>query len=288
MTHVQSLPESASKAACRPPTELAGKIIRADRELLYVDSSLVRHSIRTTYTYHCLIDRGVQVIDVEQGQVNGVTSGPATNDCISPNRVSGRIIRRNDGISWVVIDGVRRHLPTLAADVCARAIRGRTVALTDLSYDAAASIPEGDPFDCDIENKVIQALDQPQPYPAYRIVGGKRHWIPDGWTFDYWKRRVPVVGANSEAVVKELPNGGTDTRRLDPAAVPARSIIRREDGVSWVVDAHRVRHHIPFARDDVCWRRINNYQVTATGLTHGQASSLTETNLGPALSAIGW
>ena len=30
--------------------------------------------------------------------------------------------------------------------------------------------------------------------------------------------------------------------------------IRRSDGVSWIVDANHIRHHIPYAQDDVCWR----------------------------------
>ena len=60
------------------------------------------------------------------------------------------------------------------------------------------------------------------------------------------------------------------------ADIPANSIIRRSDGVSWVVDANKVRHHIPYSRDDTCWRLLRGYPVSATGLTAAQARALPE------------
>nr|WP_246415988.1 Ig domain-containing protein [Nocardioides luti] len=247
-----------------------------------IDADLQKHSIATTWTYFCLVDRGLEAVAVEQTQIDGFPAGPAAKDCVSPARVEGQIIRRNDGISWVVVGGERHHIPSKAVDVCARAVHRRAVGLTGLSGEAAASIPESTTkYDCSIEGTVVQALDKPQPYPAYRISGGKRYWIADGWTFDYWKRRVPVVASYDEAAIKELPDGGTETSRLDPAAIPANSIIRRNDGISWVVDANKVRHHIPYARDDTCWRRLRGFAVTATGLSGAQASSLTEGDAWP-------
>ena len=281
--HVRSLPESAAKARCTPPATIANTILtNPNGNSYYVDAGLVRHSIRTTYTYHCLVDKGVKVHNVSQGQMDGVELGGAQANCVSPSRVEGTIIRRHDGISWVVVGGQRRHIPTQVVDVCTRAVQRVPVALTGLDYNAGASIPESTAkHSCALEGTIVQALDQPQPHPAYRISGGKRYWIPDGWTFDYWKRRLPLTPSYDEAVLKELPYGGPEPRKLDPAAVPANTIIRRRDGVSWVVDANKVRHHIPYARDDTCWRLLRGYSVSATDLTGPQAAALPEDDTWP-------
>ena len=65
--------------------------------------------------------------------------------------------------------------------------------------------------------------------------------------------------------------------------IAPNSIIRRSDGVSWVVDANKERHHIPYVQDDVCWRHLRGYPVSATGLSYAQANSLVEKDAWPCI-----
>jgi hypothetical protein len=275
-THVRSLPEVAAGISCSPSAAL-GKIVRqANGAAHFVDHGGVRHAIADSDTWYCLVDRGVSVLQVSDQQVAGITAGASYPSCLSPQRFSGTIIRRADGVSWVVSGGQRHHLPDLSSDVCARAVQQLAVSRKGLSYGQAASIPEASPWVCDLNNKLVKSVDKPAPSPAYVIRGGRRTWISDGWTYDYWARRLPLVLAHADAVVQTLPYAGVETPRLDPAAVPANVVIRRSDGVSWIVGPDKQRHHIPYARDDACWRLLRGYRVAATGLTAGQAGSLGE------------
>lgn len=264
--HVKSLPESKTPATCDPPTRLEGSIVRtpAGRAFL-VDAALRKHWIATSYTWQCLVDRGVAVVHVTSGQADGIATGSTQPDCISPAPVEGRIIRRSDDVSWVVVNGQRHHLPSLAADVCARAVDGRSVALSGLSYDAAASIPESSPYDCSIEGTVLQVQDGTQPYPSYRISGGKRFWIPDGWTFNYWTTRLPVLAAHGESTVKELPDGGRDTPRIDAATFPRQVLVKTIGSpTAYFIDGSGVKHWIPTGGDYLCLNRWRNLRLAAT------------------------
>jgi hypothetical protein len=53
--------------------------------------------------------------------------------------------------------------------------------------------------------------------------------------------------------------------------------------VSYVVDSSGELHHIPFIQDDICWRRLKGYSVSATGLTNGQIATLTERDAWPCI-----
>jgi hypothetical protein len=157
-------------------------------------------------------------------------------------------------------------------DVCTLSIQNRGVSQTGLSALSAASIPESaSKWSCDLNNRVVKT-----PGASYVIQGGTRHWIPDAWTFYHWSRILPVVNASSEAQIKRISDGGNLTPALDAVDVPSNTIIRRADGVSWVVGSDRVRHHIPYARDDACWRDLNGYRVVATGLTAAQSAVIPE------------
>ncbi|WP_183093106.1 putative Ig domain-containing protein [Nocardioides stalactiti] len=262
-----------------------GDVLKVDEDSYVVNADRSRSWISSVPTFHCIRDRGGDFLRVPRYFIDDMRDAGTAKNCISPSRVEGQVIRRNDGVSWVVIHGERRHIPNFTTDVCARAVHGRTVAMTGLDYDAAASIPESTAkYGCDIEGAIVQAADRPEPYPSYRVSGGTRYWIPDGWTFDYWKRRgLPVVQATSERILQELPDGGPDEQHLDPAAIGGNTIIRRTDGVSWIVDVNKVRHHIPYAQDDVCWRLLRGRPVVATGLSAAQVDDLREDDPWPCI-----
>jgi hypothetical protein len=198
-------------------------------------------------------------------------------------QLEGQIIRRSDGVSWVVRGGQRYHIPNYATDLCAVYVERREVAYAGLTDAAARTIPEAPTKHvCGLDKSILRALNRPDPKPSYAYASGKRFWIPDQWTFGYLiKSGYRLVDIATETEILRLTDGGTHPARLDPAAVPRNSIVRRSDGVSWVVDSSGVRHHIPFVQDDVCWRLLRGLPVSATGLSGGQVGELPEADAWP-------
>lgn len=201
----------------------------------------------------------------------------------------GKIIRRADGISWVVLGGQRHHLPTYAIDVCTQYAQRRE-ARGGFVDSQTGSIPEGSAHACNLNGHILRASNQPDPKPSFVYHDNKRYWLRDPWTYDYYVRRqFGVVHMPHAAITDDrLADGGTEAPKLDPQSIPIRTIIRRNDGVSWVVDGNRVRHHIPFRQDDVCWRNLGGRgvgptPVSATNLTYDQARQLPEGDAWPCI-----
>lgn len=192
--------------------------------------------------------------------------------------LEGRIIRRNDGVSWVVVDNTRRHIPTAASYLCARYVENRGVALTGLNAELASTIAESTlKHSCTLPNSILRAMDKPDPKPSWAFYAGTRHWIPDPWTYHYLAGHgYRILDIRSEAEILALPGGVVEPGKLDPVAIPINTIIRRADGVSYVVGPDRGIHHVPYAQDDVCWRNLKGLKVSATGLTTAQVNAFRE------------
>jgi sulfur transfer complex TusBCD TusB component (DsrH family) len=203
-------------------------------------------------------------------------TSPAPADKLDAKALEGTILRREDGISWVVQAGRRVHIPTYAADLCAQFVDGLPVSKTGLTAATAKTIPESNKkYACSLDRTILTAMDKADPKPSYAYYGGSRHWIADPWTYRYLiGQGFRAVNVANEGMIHQLSDGGTEPRKLDRSAIPTNSIVRRSDGVSWVVDGNRELHHIPFVQDDVCWRHLKGYPVSATGLTDGQVRTI--------------
>lgn len=224
-----------------------------------------------------------------------ITDSRITAGGIEPRKLyapdqEGRILRRTDGISWVVVNGRRRHIPDHATHVCAQYHERRTV-LGGLVLSQTDSIPEEDVKAlCDLNGKILRAADQTDPKPAWTYRDSKKWTVPDGFTYDFFVRAgYPVVDMPKSAITdSRLVKGGTESPKLHPDSIPPNTIIRRTDGVSWVVDSNKVRHHIPFIQDDVCWRNLGGrgfgpLRVSATGLQPEQVDVLRESDVWPCI-----
>jgi hypothetical protein len=148
---------------------------------------------------------------------------------------------------------------------------------TGLSPTQASALPEAEAWPCIIGDRIVKADDGKSYFVG---TNNYRHWIPDTETYAVLARKYPVVGPWPAAEVAKLPAGANQAMLID---VQPNSIIRRRDGVSWVVDANRVRHHIPYVQDDVCWRLLRGYPVSRTGLTADQANTVAEADAWPCI-----
>ena len=292
---VEVLPTDAARSirrtegvrACVDPNEVRSSIVESDNSgaSWYVDSAAVRHDIPDSDTYWCYAARYRRITSgYVDADIVSLQPGSPVAPCLDPARFEGSIIRRDDGVSWVVAGGQRHHIPTYSVDICAQFVQNLPVGRKDLSGAHTSSIQEGPPHSCDLNNSILRAEDRPAPQPSYGYYESSRHWIQDPWTFDYYVRRgFGIVDIPTEEMILLLDDGGSEEPRLDPAAIPRDSIIRRSDGVSWVVDGSGVRHHIPFAQDDVCWRLIRGLTVSATSLAFSQANAFPEADAWPCI-----
>ena len=106
--------------------------------------------------------------------------------------------------------------------------------------------------------------------------GGVRHWIQSTQTFyTLTQEHGPAIRLSDQVDINTIPEGAWQPEQL---YVPTHvnTIIRRNDGVSWIVDANGWRHHIPTYADDVCARWVWHYRVSETGLSYNLANSLPE------------
>lgn len=271
-------------AHCVPGSWRNRVLTDAARASWFVDANGYRHHIRSIPTYQYLTRvHGPAITVPVQVDVDYVPRGADQREQLDAVALEGKIVRRGDGTSYVVAGGQTHHLPTYATDVCAQYRQRRTVAFTGLSYALTSSIPEGSAWACDLNRSILHQTDAPDPRPAYSYHDGRRFWISDGWTYKALVARGWPVLEIPGAAISGLSSGGTETPLLNPADVPRNTIIRRNDGVSWVVDGSGYRHHIPYAQDDVCWRNLRGLSVSATNLTAGQANSLVEKDRWPCI-----
>jgi hypothetical protein len=276
-------------ASCVPATWLNHVLTAHDGSSWFVDGSGYRHHILSTQTFYYLTKKYGAAIKIPvQVDVDTIPVGADQHEQLYAPSYFNTIIRRADGVSWVVDgSGVRHHIPAYTDDLCFQFIRNLRVAETKLSGALAASLPETDAWTCNLDHSVLRGMDKPDPKPSYAYYSGKRHWVPDSWTYGYLTGHgFHVVNVATEAAIKLLPDGGTEPAKLDANVIPRKSIIRRSDGVSWVIDANGWRHHIPYAQDDVCWRDLMGYKVSATGLTDSEAKAFPEGDGWPCI--IGW
>lgn len=251
-----------------------------------------RYSIPDAQTWkYWTITRGARQVPAPRSVITDprlVDGGTEPAKLYAPDW-EGKIIRRSDGVSWVVLGGKRHHLPNYATDVCAQYVQGRTVR-GGFADSQTSSIPEDSAYTCDLNGHILRASNQPDPKPSFVYRDNARYWLRDPWTYDYFVRRgFSVVDMPHAAITDDrLADGGTETPKLDPQSIPINTIIRRNDGVSWVVDSNRVRHHIPYSQDDVCWRNLGGRgfgptSVSARDLTYDQARQLPEADAWPCI-----
>ena len=250
-----------------------------------VDSSGNRHRIVSTDSFYVLTAkygpalRPAGLLDLEGW--SSLTVGSDAPDALYGPGLNNTIIRRNDGVSWVVINGVRHHIPDYPSDLCAQFVDHRTVSKTGLSFDLANTLPEDTspatgPYACSLDNTVLRAADKPEPKPSYWYYGGLRHAIADGFTYSYAIHQARLVDVSTDAAIQLLRDGGTQPSKLRIEDIPANSIIIRNDNISWMVDGNKVRHAILYKQDGVCWRDKVGLPVSATNLTFDQAQTLPE------------
>ena len=185
---------------------------------------------------------------------------------VPPNTI---IRRAGDNASWVVdASMVRHYIPYPQDDVCWRDLRGLTVSATGLSYGDAATLEETDAWPCIIGNRVVQSGDGSSWYVDQ---ANQKHWIPDTDTFSQQAALYPVVGPWPADDVNTLPSGADI-----PLANVANTIICRSDGICWAVDGNSHRHVIPSYAANVCWRWVNGWHISKSGLSYAQANTLPE------------
>src|SRR5487761_2650418 len=251
----------------------------SDGTSYFVDTTNTRHWIPDTDTYAVLVSQKNPVYGPwPAADVLLIPKGTGVAPVLNPAAVLNTIIRRSDGVSWVVDgSGVRHHIPYVQDDVCWRDLKNLPVSRTGLTSDQANSLPEGSAWPCVIGNAVVKSSDG----TSYFVdTTNTRHWIPDTETFGVLAKSYPVYGPWPAADVVLIPAGPNQPQMINPASV-LNTIIRRSDGVSWVVDGSGVRHHIPYVQDDVCWRDLRGIPVSRTGLTFDQANSLPEGSAWP-------
>lgn len=251
----------------------------------WVDQWGWRHHILSVPTFNFLThNHGAAIKIPVQVDLDTIPKGADQPEQLDATDLEGKIIRRDDGISYVVVGGHTRHIPDFATDVCAQFVDHRSVAYTNLSGTLIRSLAEDSvKFSCNLNHKILHQTNTPDPRPAYTYHDNKRFWISDGWTYKALVRSGwPVVDVPGWAIAP-LTMGGSETSLLDPADVPRNTIIRRNDNVSWVVDGSGYRHHIPYSQDDVCWRDLRGFHVSATNLTGAQANSMVEKDAWPCI-----
>src|SRR5487761_2134162 len=269
-----SLPEGSAW-----PCVIGNAVVKSsDGTSYFVDTTNTRHWIPDTETFGVLAKSYPVYGPWPAADVVLIPAGPNQPQMINPASVLNTIIRRSDGVSWVVDgSGVRHHIPYVQDDGCWRVLSDIPVRRTGRPFDQANSMHEGSAWPCVIGNAVVKSSDG----TSYFVdTTNTRHWIPDTETFGVLAKSYPVYGPWPAADVVLIPAGPNQPQMINPASV-LNTIIRRSDGVSWVVDGSGVRHHIPYVQDDVCWRDLKNLPVSRTGLTSDQANSLPEGSAWP-------
>ncbi|MGH9278701.1 MAG: glycoside hydrolase family 30 beta sandwich domain-containing protein, partial [Acidimicrobiales bacterium] len=275
---------------CLAPTRFELKILQAPDNFSYLVQGGVRHWIPDGGTFLCLKVWNSRAVTAPMtwDQVSSIPEDTKAHATCSADGTANRVIRESrHGTSWYVDPSLRKHwIPDGETYFCMTA---RYALIDGLTQEHADALADGDwVAPClearRFEGKIVRALDQPDPKPSYAVYAGRRHWIPDPWTYGYLTTHgFPVVDVPTEAGILTISDGGTEPAKLDPAAVPRNSIIRRNDGVSWVIDHEGNRHHIPYVQDDVCWRDLRGYPVSAVNLTFAQANALPEKDRWPCI-----
>lgn len=233
----------------------------------FVDGSGYKHYIRTIPTLYALEQRYGGAIRPAQVDVDTIPSGGDQPEQLHPNSHFNTIIRRADGVSWVVDGaGVRHHIPTYAEDVCFRWVRGLRVSETGLSYELANSLPESNAWNC-FMNGVIIATNEGA---SYYMDGNTRRWITDVESFYAYAAGRTVIRGMSMNELRPVPEGGWMPRRLDPNRA-RNHLVRVSDGTAYYVTNDGIWHWIPnggtynclIARHsllihDATWEQVNS------------------------------
>jgi O-glycosyl hydrolase len=285
-----SLRDGPWQPQCLAPSRFEDKILQGPDNFSYYVDGGVRHWIPNGGTFLCLKTwKAHPVTDpLTWEQVNSIGEDTNVHASCTPDEARGKVIRESQhGTTWYVDESLRKHwIRDGETYFCMAA---HYPLLDGLTQEHADALEDGDWVapcldSARFEGAIARARDKPAPRPSYAIYGGKRHWIPDSWTYSYLiAHGFRVIDVATEDQIKSIPDGGTEPAKLDPASVPRNTIVRRDDGVSWIVDGSGIRHHIPYAQDDVCWRDLRGYTVSATKLTWSQANELPETDAWPCI-----
>ncbi len=262
------------------PCIIGPAVVKAsDGSSYYVDTANLRHAIPDTDTYAVLARQNAGKVygPWPKSDVNAIPPGNAEPHMYNP--ILHSIVRRSDGVSWVVDDrGVWHHIPYAQDDTCWRLVKNYAVSATGLTATRLGTIDEGDAWPCIIGNAVVKGGDGSSWYVDTK---NTKHSIPDTDTFYAYQHIYgTALGPWSTKDLDSVPTGRPVPHKFN--ATP-NTIIRRADGVSWVIGAHEVRHHIPYAQDDVCWRDLRKYPVSATNLTSSDVASLSEGDAWPCI-----
>lgn len=227
------------QASCVPAAWRNHVLVGPNGASYFVDGGGVRHWVQSTQTFYTLtqtygaaIRLGVQV------DVNTIPEGAWQPEQLYAPTHENTIIRRADGVSWIVdANGWRHHIPAYADDVCSRWLWGYPVSETGLSYDLANSLPEATAWSCSGYTYIVATNEG----AAYLITGDVRHWIQDPESFwAYAARGYSVVRGISMAEVQPIPEGGWMQRIVRP-----NHVFRAPDGTAYFVDGGGTWHWIP-------------------------------------------
>jgi surface antigen len=273
---VASIPQGADQARCLDPNRAKHHVIRraSDGATWVVDDAGVRHWIPDGETYYCAIARGYPLLasDLSYEQAASLQEGAAYGQCLDPNRAKHHVIRRTDGVAWVVDDaGVRHWIPDGETYYCAIA-RGYSLFGPAFSYGQAASLREDTsaPYgQCLDPNRAKHHVIRRASDGATWVVddAGVRHWIPDGETYYCAIARGYSAwgGDLSFAHAASLPETGAYGQCLDPNRVK-NHVVRETGGTAYFVDGGGLWHWIPDGGTYLCLVRryalINNVTWT--------------------------
>lgn len=271
----RTIPEVSWKYSCNLENSILRAMDKADPKPSFAFYGGKIYWISDGWTWDFLVQKGFRVVDVAtETEIRYLPYGGTEIRLDEAGIPNNSIICRNDGVCWVLYDGILHHIPFAQDDVCWRWLRGLKVAASGLSDVHIKSVyPEGNTWPCIIGNRIVKSDDGTTSY--WVGTDNVKHEIPDAETFWVLAKSYEVVGPWPASELDKLPTGSRMPYQIDPSSV-VNTIICRNDGICWVVDGNGVRHLIPDYTSNICWRWVRGWGVSRSGLNFEQANSLGE------------
>ena len=237
-----------------------------------IDAGATSHWIADGETYLCLTGRGTAVAsELSQAHLDTFGNGrPWAPRCLSPGRVSGKIVRvASTGTSYFVDNHGSPHWIRSAAIYNCLTARGIPV-VDGLEQQHVDSIGNGQPWQPPCNSiATVSATGT-----SFFIDGaGRPHWIADAETYHCLTGRGKSVEGNiPQSLIDALGNGQPwQPRCLDPGRARGK-ILSVKNGPSYTYDG--TLHWIPDVETYHCWRSPPRSYEVMSGLTQEHVDSL--------------